>query len=58
MHKLTDILIFMMENQTVFIIFLLNHPMFDKNEHLSQFSDKSVEKVAHEKNLSTETQIL
>ena len=44
-----DILIFIMENRTMFFAFLLNRPNIRKkqsqNEHLSQFSDKSDEIV-------------
>ena len=44
---------FIMENQIVFFIFLLNRPMYlkkqNQNEQLSQFLDKIGEKVIHEK---------
>ena len=50
--KIIDILIFTMENRTVFFLFLLNHLIFEKTElkwALRQFSDESDEKVARKK---------
>ena len=50
--KIIDILIFTMENRTVFFLFLLNHLIFEKTElkwALRQFSDESDEKVVRKK---------
>ena len=51
--KIIDILIFIIENQTVFVVFLLDHPIFEKTELKMSICDnfriKSDEKVAREK---------